>query len=272
MKIEGTIGEFIELQTIGAENSQVFEQAESGSLTVLWFLEDDNKLEIDGVSYIFNQNQIVFLTEFHKVQVQTIGAAKYLKFNRPFFCVLDHDAEVGCKGLLFFGNMQLPYIDITEEHLSEFEALWRMFCKELDSNDKLQIEMLQMLLKRYLILCTRLYKAQHEVAQAPAEHNLIREFNFLVEQHYTTKHTVADYAELLNKSPKTISNIFSKLGTKTPLSYIHDRRMIEARRLLKHTNLQVSEIAYKIGYEDIQSFSRFFKKQEGISPSDYRGF
>ena len=98
----------------------------------------------------------------------------------------------------------------------------------------------------------------------------MREFNFLVEQHFNTKHTVAEYAELLFKSPKTIYNIFSKIGSKTPLSYIQDRKMLEAKRLLYYTDIQIQEIAYKIGYNDIQAFSRFFKKQEGISPSKYR--
>ncbi|MBL4888338.1 MAG: helix-turn-helix transcriptional regulator, partial [Flavobacteriaceae bacterium] len=80
----------------------------------------------------------------------------------------------------------------------------------------------------------------------------------------------AEYADLLNKSPKTISNIFSKLGTKTPLQYIQERKALEARRLLRYSDLQVQEIAYKIGYEDLQAFSRFFKKHEGISPSKYK--
>jgi AraC-like DNA-binding protein len=74
----------------------------------------------------------------------------------------------------------------------------------------------------------------------------------------------------LFKSPKTISNTFAKIGTKTPLSYIQDRKMLEARRLLHYTDIQIQEIAYAIGYEDIQSFSRFFKNQEGVSPSKYR--
>ena len=64
--------------------------------------------------------------------------------------------------------------------------------------------------------------------------------------------------------------IFSKTGLKTPLNYIQDRKMLEARRLLYYTDIQIQEIAYKIGFEDIQTFSRFFKKKEGVSPSIYR--
>lgn len=98
----------------------------------------------------------------------------------------------------------------------------------------------------------------------------MREFNFLVESHFKTRHTVADYAELLHRSPKTISNIFARISPKTPLQIINERKMLEARRLLQYTDQPVSEIAYGIGYDDVQSFSRFFKSQEGMSPTAFR--
>ncbi|MGY0407751.1 MAG: helix-turn-helix domain-containing protein, partial [Polaribacter sp.] len=149
-------------------------------------------------------------------------------------------------------------------------TLWKMFALEMYSKDNLQIGMLQMMLKMHLILYTRLYKKQHQYSNIKKENDIIREFNFLVEQHFNTKHTVAEYAELLFKSPKTISNTFSKISSKTPLSYIQDRKILEARRLFYYTDIQIQEIAYKIGYNDIQAFSRFFKKKQGISPSKYR--
>jgi AraC-like DNA-binding protein len=92
----------------------------------------------------------------------------------------------------------------------------------------------------------------------------------LVEQHFKTKHSVAEYAQLLNKSPKTVYNIFSKKGAKNPLRYIQERKMHEARRLLQNSSMQIKEVAYEIGYDNIQAFSRFFKKQEGISPSKFK--
>ena len=46
--------------------------------------------------------------------------------------------------------------------------------------------------------------------------------------------------------------------------------MLEARRLLKYSDLQIQEVAYELGYEDVQAFSRFFKKQEGLSPSKFK--
>ena len=270
MKFIGNTQEYLQLQTLEKLNCDVLNETIEGSLTVLWFESDFNKLIIDGQEYIFTKNQIVFLTEFHNVEVNNISKIRFLKFNRSFYCVLDHDAEVGCKGILFFGASQLPIIKIPNEELEQFETLWKMFTIEMQSKDSLQIDMLQMMLKRYLILCTRLFKSQAHYPNEKVSLDIVREFNFLVEQHFKKKHSVTEYAELLNKSPKTLSNIFSKISSKSPLQYIQDRKMLEAKRLLRYSDLQIQEIAYEIGYEDLQSFSRFFKRQEGISPSIFK--
>lgn len=270
MKITGNTMDFIELTTLETPTRSIFNEPEGSSLTILWFRVDHNEFIIDGQTYSFSKNQIIFLTEFHKVDIKKKGETNYLRFNRPFYCVIDHDTEVSCKGVLFFGSSQLPIIQIPEEEIEHFETLWKMFTIEMKSKDNLQIGMLQMMLKRYLILCTRLYKLQKQFPNEKNDSDVIREFNFLVEQHFKTKHTITDYADLLNKSPKTISNIFSKISPKSPLKYIQERIMLEAKRLLYYTDKPIKEIAYEIGYEDIQTFSRFFKNQEGISPSEYK--
>ena len=146
-----------------------------------------------------------------------------------------------------------------------------MLEREMASNDSLQEEMLQMMLKRLLIIYTRIYKSQVNLSQVENEStDVIREYYFLVEQHFKEKFSVAEYSDLMNKSPKTLSNIFKKLGSKSPLQYIKDRRMLEAKRLLSYTDIPVSEIGYQLGFSDIQSFSRFFKREEGVSPKDFR--
>lgn len=270
MKFIGSTTEYLHLEAVGKNNCDILTQTIESALSIVWFKTGNNELKIDGQLYSFKENQIVFLTEFHRVEIKSIDAARFLRFNRPFYCVLDHDNEVGCKGVLFFGASQLPIIKIPRPDKEKFETLWDMFEIEMQSNDDLQIDMLQMMLKRYLILCTRIYKAQEDFPDNKPDSDLVRDFNFLVESHFRTKHTVAEYADLLHKSPKTISNIFSKIGSKTPLQYIKERKMLESRRLLHYSEMKVQEVAYEVGFDDIQAFSRFFKKYEGISPSEFK--
>ncbi|MDY8138359.1 AraC family transcriptional regulator [Aquimarina sp. 2201CG5-10] len=270
MKFTGRAQEYIYLNTIDHTSCSVLSDTIENTLTVLWFESNENILNIDGKDIAFQKNEIVFLTEFHQLKPIRIGNIRLLRFNRPFYCVLDHDSEVGCKGILFFGAAQLPVVTIPPEELLKFNTLWEMFIIEIHSNDKLQIDMLQIMLKRYLIMCARLFKEEKKYPDDKNEVDIIREYNFLVEKHFKQKHTVKEYADLLHKSPKTLSNIFSKAGSKSPLLYIKERILLEARRLLLYTEKPIKQIAYELGYDDIQSFSRFFKKLQGVSPSEYK--
>lgn len=271
MKYVGENNEYFEVIDITAENSSILNSAKENELSLLWFNSDDNRLKIDSKEYTFKTNNILCLTEFHKIDVLKTDALKLLRFNKPFYCVLDHDSEVGCKGILYYGSTNLPIIEIPKSEIGILEAVWKILYMELESRDSLQLEMLQMMLKRILILSTRIYKSQINFESlSTINSDIVREFNFLVEKHFRETHSVLDYANLLNKSPKTLSNLFKKLGTTTPLQFIHDRLLIESHRLLKYSDKTISEIGYELGFNDIQSFSRFFKNKEGVSPNDYR--
>jgi AraC-like DNA-binding protein len=205
------------------------------------------------------------------VHYDEINAMTMLRFNSEFYCVLNHDSEVGCKGILYYTPAKVPVVLIEGPELAVMNDAWDVTHMELEMKDSLQLEMLQMQLKRILILCTRMYKKQGTMAFIDDnQHDLVREFNFLVENNFREHHSVTDYAELLHKSPKTITNTFKKIGEKSPLQAIHDRIVLESKRLLHYTKKDISEIAYALGFENVQGFSRFFKKQVGISPTDFR--
>jgi len=269
MEFTGPEKEYFALNQLSPNTSGIMK--EEGRLALVWFEEDNNLILVDNKEYQINKDTIICYTWLHNVEFKRIGKGKYLQFNTPFYCILDHDSEVGCKGILFFGSKHLPLLYPNQEDLEVLETVWKMIQIEMKSVDNLQLEMLQMMLKRVLILCTRIYKSQENFTTIDTgQADIIREFNFLVEQHFKEKHTVAEYASLLNKSPKTLSNIFNKLYHKTPLQLIQERKMLEARRLLKYTDKTISEIAYDVGFNEVQSFSRFFRKHQAIAPTDYR--
>jgi AraC-like DNA-binding protein len=271
MIYKGQNAEYLQLENIHSNNCIRFKEPVESPLTFLWFENDNNKITIDNVGYTFNSNQIICLTEFHKVDISHLCNAKMLRFNRAFYCILDHDSEIGCKGILFFGASQLPIINIVETELEKFQIIWRMMELELESKDEMQLDMLQSMLKRFVIMCTRIFKNQEHYNKLDHQNiDIVREYNFLVESHFKTKHTVAEYATMLNKSPKTLSNLFAKISDKSPLQFIQERKMLEAKRLLRYTDKTIKEIAYELGFEDIQTFSRFFKKMENVSPSDFK--
>lgn len=271
MIFQGKNNEFIQLKTLVAGDNLVKDNLLYYPLIFIWTKDKKTQVMFEDEFFSLPSNSILCFTEFHKVEFNNISEARFIKFNREFYCVLDHDKEVSCKGILFFGANQLPVFQIPEGEIEKFEVLWKMFQIEMQSKDELQLEMLQTMLKRFIILCTRIYKAQNNFLNLKStDVDIVRNFHFLVEQHFKTKHAIEEYATLLNKSPKTISNLFSVISSKTPLQIIRERKMLEARRMLRYTDKSVKEIAYEIGFEDIQTFSRFFKKHELISPSEYK--
>ena len=103
MKYIGTTSEYLCLTTNDIESCNILNDSVENCLTVLWFTQSNqNKLIIDGDEFVFSKNEIVFLTEFHKLSIDKLENVKLLRFNRPFYCILDNDIEVGCKGALFF--------------------------------------------------------------------------------------------------------------------------------------------------------------------------
>ncbi|WP_282051271.1 helix-turn-helix domain-containing protein [Maribacter aquivivus] len=120
-------------------------------------------------------------------------------------------------------------------------------------------------------MSTRLLKAKEGFSEVTndVKVDLLRGFNLLVEEYYKSEHSVSFYADKLFKSPKTLSNTFSKFNT-TPLQIIHERIILEAKRLLIYTDKTAKEIAYEIGFDDASHLSRLFKNQTQQSPSDFK--
>jgi AraC family transcriptional regulator, transcriptional activator of pobA len=83
-------------------------------------------------------------------------------------------------------------------------------------------------------------------------------------------HQVQDYAALLNKSPKTLANLFAQNQQPSPLAIITNRIALEGRRLLTYTDKTISEIGFELGFEESAHFSRFFKQAVGSTPRDFR--
>lgn len=245
----------------------------SGNIAILWNRNKVSlKFYLDGAAIILQPNQLVTTTYLQHVEyVKKQPPITAFLFNREFYCINDHDSEVSCNGILFFGTQDLPIITIPDNQLVKFNLLHDIFIEEFSTADQIQGDMLQMLLKRLIIICTRLAKEQHIVKSMDNEQiNVVRKFNVLVDTHFRTKRKVSDYAELLFKSPKTLSNLFAIYNQKSPQQIILERLALEAKRLITFTDKQNQEIAYDLGFNDPAHFSRFFKKMTGFSPTKYK--
>lgn len=271
MEYKGSLNEYFHIATIKKEDAVWLNQYKGDYLRIFWNDKQDTTLIIDGIEYPLLQNQILFLTEMHNIVISKMDEINLIRFNREFYSSEFFDKEIGCNGVLFFANAKIPVIDLDETQLPTFRLLWMVFISEFEAQDNLHGQMLLMLLKRFLILSTLIYKNQNKSIKLHVNKlDIIREFNLLVEMHYKKMHTVVEYANLMNKSSKSLTNLFTLHSEKTPLKVIQDRIHIEAKRQLLFTQKIIKEIAFELGFEDIPSFSRFFKNKEGQSPKEFR--
>lgn len=262
--------EFLCLMVLDHVNKDIVIDSGETDKTLIWNTGEFLNIIIDKVPYQLSKGQIIFLTEFHKIDHIEVDTARMIRFNKSFFCMIDQDKQVGSKGLLFYGAEHVQVVTLDPTIINDFEGAWETFYKEMQEKDILQKEMLETMLKRILILSVRIVRNStylHQLERPQVE--IFREFNYLVENHFYEHHDVAFYASKLYKSPKTLSNLFLKFN-RSPLDVIHDRILIHAKRQISYTDLSIKEVADQLGYKDIQTFSRFFKKREGISPSQYR--
>lgn len=91
-----------------------------------------------------------------------------------------------------------------------------------------------------------------------------------VENNFTRFHTVKDYLEIIGVSQTTL-NLYTKQYAKTtPLKIINNRIILEAKRLIRYSNLRIKQISFKLGFDDTSYFIKLFKRNAGMSPAEFK--
>ena len=238
----------------------------------IWVQSGSLQLEIDHVPTTLVKGEIVPLTPLHPLEFKAInGEYLTLLFNSNFYCIFGHDNEVSCNGFLFNGTSNVMQLKLSESQVASLRDITDSLTSEYAIKDNLQEEMLRILLKRFIILCTRIAREKFSVSpEREKAFDMVRQFYVLVDNHFKEKKMVQDYADMLHRSPKTLSNLFTTCGLPSPLRIIHERIEAEAKRLLLYSQKSAKEITEILGFEDQATFSRFFKKMTGESVSEYR--
>lgn len=234
--------------------------------------EGEIGLEIDEQSVRLRKGEIVTLTYLHHMRFLSLeGKYEALLFNSNFYCIHGNDHEVSCNGLLFHGSSEIVKFVPSIQEQKRLDTLSGILQDEFAAADRLQEEMLRILLKRYIILCTRIVRNKSGVEERnEGLIETVRKFYVLVDMHYREKKQVQEYADLLNKSPKTLANILSATRQPSAIRIIHGRVEAEAKRLLLYTSKSPKEIAFLLGFEEQAAFARFFKNTTGQSCSEFR--
>ncbi|WP_316800194.1 helix-turn-helix transcriptional regulator [Pedobacter frigidisoli] len=162
-----------------------------------------------------------------------------------------------------------PYLCLNDGAKEELTAIIGPIIKELNREVKVPLIINGLV----LVLLNRIQRLMNQTHPmlSNAYHVLIhKKFKKLIEQYYSNESDLHFYADKLGISPNYLNRIVKNLKGKTAGIMIRERGLTEAKRMLVYCNLPIGDISERLGFKDFSYFSRQFKKQEGISPAEYR--
>lgn len=121
--------------------------------------------------------------------------------------------------------------------------------------------------RNLLHVLMRLYLRNSDVMRLPDDYVRFLE---RVEQRYQAHDSIADYAQALNLTTKKLYALTQKIAGLPPGQLITRRLLLEATRLIVHSDQSIAAIGYALGFDDPAYFSRFFRKHKAMSPRTYR--
>jgi AraC family transcriptional activator of pobA len=168
---------------------------------------------------------------------------------------------------MFEGELS-PVIHLKPKQGAQAQDLFRDIHCEFEKHEKLAVEMILHQLHLLMVHLSRLYAA---TSPAPfAAVSLVRRFRQAVERSFPASMLVRDYAQAL---AVTTSHLNESLRLETGLTagdLIRARLLLEAKRLLLHSELTMAEIGYELGFNDPSYFSRFVRQEHKTSPAELR--
>lgn len=193
-----------------------------------------------------------------------------LLFTKEFFTLTLQYKEL--RAYLFFNNIyRHAYLDL---EVAEEQHLERLLL-DVEREHLHPRSYSQHIIRSYINIILFELSGVYEKAMPPAADNHVidsrlRELEVLVEKNFRRYHLVADYAALLHVTPNYLNAICKKHKGMPAGEFIRDRVMLEARRLLTHSDRTITQIAYDLGFEDNSYFGRFFRKYGGVTPATFR--
>lgn len=182
----------------------------------------------------------------------------YLHFSNKYLYQTDID---------FLDWLTKPYIIFEDNEVKQLLFLLRRM-QELNRSDANEN-----ILKSYLMTFLLEMKQSNDFRTRinfTASERITLEFKKLL-NYYVTKHSsVRFYAEKLNITTNHLNKSVKSTLSKSASSLINQMLVLEAKVLMQKSHMSINEIATEIGFEDISYFGRFFKKQTGLTPTNYR--
>lgn len=177
----------------------------------------------------------------------------------------------------FFSYTANELLHLSENEKATIISIFRIMEEELNSRiDDFSQDVIISQIELLLNYANRFYKRQF-ITRKVISHDLLRRLEDLLAVYFNNEHslsngipTVQYLAENLHLSPSYLSDMLRALTGQNAQQHIHDKLIEKAKEKLSTTTLSVSEVAYALGFEHPQSFSKLFKSKTKLSPLEFR--
>lgn len=253
-----------DLKTAGLEEAKRSHREDGHSF---FLLESGNvSIEIDFQKYKLRPSSVIYI---HPNQVHRILTFENVKVTS--WSISNENLNAEYLKILEEMTPAMPLVLSKETFalISEAAALCLKFFER--KNSKLYHSLLKDSCNTLVALVTSLYVEQSKATyKASRPEHVTKAFRELLERSYTTIRQPAAYAQQLNISTPYLNQCIKSTTGHSVSQYIQQRVILEAKRLLSHSNRSVKEIATLLGYDDYPYFSRLFTKATGMTALAFR--
>ncbi len=175
----------------------------------------------------------------------------------------------GLQNFTFFNSFQnLPVTVLKKNLLLTFKRLMLEILEEYKADKILKLQKIHVLVNLVYIELSRVYLPSEQINHKTYVLQL-QKFEETIETHFKTIKSAGDYASKLHITEKHLNRITKTCLNKTSTQLIAERIILEAKRMLIHSALNVTEVGEALGYNDKSYFIRFFKKNTGETPLSF---
>jgi AraC family transcriptional activator of pobA len=228
--------------------------------------------KIDFEQFEVKKGQIYFMIpgQVHSWQFEDNVDGYVLNFSEGFISSWLRNEGYLDQFSFFDGIAKNSVIDLPVNIATEATGIFTDILEEGKEQKPMFSDRQRLRLLELFILVSRNITGKQEVVAVKNNDLVIRNFRKLVSQHYTKLKLPKDYAALLYITPNHLNALCNDMLGKPAGEVIRDRVLLEAKRLLINVDLSISEIAWQLNFADNSYFTKFFKKQAGITPEAFR--
>lgn len=241
---------------------------------IVWLRKGRGVHRIDMKDYPYTGSVLFLLSpgQMHRIQPVEKADGYVVKFLPSLFNDTKDMEEYLLHNNLFDNIQAQPVIKVSSSAHTVFEDIAKKIETEFNTDEDDKEKILLSYLKILITHINRLKRSQAnaETIQADSQFHFFQQYKTAVEKNFRKEHGVQYYADMLHIQPRTLNSLSKKYTGKTAGEIIADRIVLEAKREMYYNRMSIKEIAYALGFDDPAYFTRFFKKQTGQAPHDYK--